>query len=99
MQFPNGFQQLRRRSFLEEVPAGARAYRVEDRVAVAVNRQHQDGQFRHFLMDLPHALDARHAGKPDIREQDVGLGLPDSRKGLLHGTVLTRDLESRRAGN
>src|ERR1019366_2281740 len=52
-------------------------------------------QFRHQFMNPPHALNTRHAGKPDIGEQNAGRAAGNLLERLLHGAVLSANLESR----
>jgi hypothetical protein len=48
-------------------------------------------------MNATNALNARHAGEADVGEQNVGRIAANLRECLLHGIVLTANLEFRRA--
>src|SRR5213593_2000926 len=94
---PQGFQQARRRRFLEQVTGSPRAQRLKNPIVIFVHGQHQDRQAGMTLLENPNALDAAHAGKPDVIEDDMGLVLSDAFQSVFHGAVSAGATEARGA--
>lgn len=67
----DGFEQLFGRAGFDEVTVGARFEGFEDAVAVFIDRDHDDLDFREQTFEFADALDARHAWQLDVHEYDV----------------------------
>ena len=46
--------------------------RIEKRIAVLVNREHEELHLGHGELQLAHALESFHAGHVDVHEDDIG---------------------------
>src|SRR5262245_13778871 len=90
-------EQARRRRLLQQIPRRSRAPRLEDAIVIVVDRQHQDEQIGMPLLEDANAVDAAHAGKTDVVEDDVREIAVDPVERFLHRTEGARTAKAWRA--
>lgn len=75
-----------RQGLFHQVTAGPGAKGFEDELVVLVNGEHEDGERGEHLPRPARPVNAGHAGKPDVQEEDVRASLGQPAEHLLAGS-------------
>ena len=89
------FEEARGLGLLEQIAGSPGAQRVENAIVVVVDREDQDDEVRVPLLQNADAVDAAHAGQPDVVEHDIGQVLSDPIQRLFHRSERAGAAESR----
>ena len=95
----NGAEEFFGRGRFEQVSGGAVGEGLEDLFGVLVHREHHDLARGFDRFEFADAIDAAHAGKVDVHEDDFGLHFWNADEGFFAGGIVADAFEPGRAGN